>query len=397
MVDRSNISKTLSQIIDSCKTGDINTLNALLNAPGADPSYLATYNENEPITVASKAGKLAIVDRLLQIPEVNPAARENWALIHAAHGGYLDVVNRLLQCPQVDPGAQLQEPLRTACGAGHLAVVQRLLQCPQVDPTVNDQSPIRMAANAGHADIVRLLLQCPGVDPSADRSIALRMACRLGHTEAALVLLESGRVDISVRQYEAVKWSLERKLDKPLSFMLRDAGAMNWLVSDASLVKAAITTPSLIQTREVLSLRADIQFHVYFLDALDNSYINNGDKPRMVALWQHIRSSPALNLQALDQEFRARRARGEYRTSNTYPNIVNECKSMAARQRHQLLYVLIQGVAQSHYGFMAGIVAEYLLGDFAEECVREAVQFRRLLERLAIARRIKSKNKCVVM
>ena len=66
---------------------------------GANPSY----NHNSSLIIASREGHLAIVNRLLEDPQVDPTVRENQPLREASSNGYLPVVQRLLQIPQVDP------------------------------------------------------------------------------------------------------------------------------------------------------------------------------------------------------------------------------------------------------------------------------------------------------
>jgi hypothetical protein len=52
--------------------------------------------------LASKSGRLEVVERLLQDERVDPSARDNQAVRWAAENGYLTVVDRLLEDDRVD-------------------------------------------------------------------------------------------------------------------------------------------------------------------------------------------------------------------------------------------------------------------------------------------------------
>jgi hypothetical protein len=91
--------------------------------------------------MASENGHLAVVERLLQDPRVDPSALDNGAIQMASYGGHLAVVERLLQDPRVDPSDSGNNwAIQHASEGGHLAVVERLLQDSRVDPNVLQQS-----------------------------------------------------------------------------------------------------------------------------------------------------------------------------------------------------------------------------------------------------------------
>jgi hypothetical protein len=61
-------------------------------------------------------------------------------LMNAAMNGHLAVVERLLQNPRVDPSARGTEAIIYACYVGQLAVAERLLQDSRVDPNALHRS-----------------------------------------------------------------------------------------------------------------------------------------------------------------------------------------------------------------------------------------------------------------
>jgi hypothetical protein len=108
---------------------------------GNNKSIINNNNNNNNITIpstlieASKNGHLAIVERLLQDPRVDPSAQNNFAIAIASMNGHLAVVERLLEDPRVDPSAKNNCAIRWAAYSNHLAIVERLLQDARVEPT----------------------------------------------------------------------------------------------------------------------------------------------------------------------------------------------------------------------------------------------------------------------
>jgi hypothetical protein len=120
----------------------LNELNELFHPVNEwDPAE----DDNYPIRAASRDGRIAIVNRLLQDERVNPAAHDNEAIIDASRNGHSEVVNRLLQDPRVVPAAHDNAALRLASHFGHLDVVNRLLQVDSVRQGVMDDADLRFS------------------------------------------------------------------------------------------------------------------------------------------------------------------------------------------------------------------------------------------------------------
>jgi hypothetical protein len=58
--------------------------------------------------------------------------KHNFAIREASANGHLAVVERLLADPRVDPSADDNYAIREASSNGHLSVVERLLADPRV-------------------------------------------------------------------------------------------------------------------------------------------------------------------------------------------------------------------------------------------------------------------------
>jgi hypothetical protein len=85
----------------------------------------------EALIEAAENGDLAVVNRMLQNPRVDPTAADNYAIRLAARNGHLAVVNRHLEVG-ADPTA-FQNLAIIDADNGHFAVFERLLLDPRVD------------------------------------------------------------------------------------------------------------------------------------------------------------------------------------------------------------------------------------------------------------------------
>lgn len=158
---------------------------------------------------------MLVVRELLQqhdgqyIYDVDPAVRNNWALITACKKGNLLVVRELLQHERVDPSANDGEPLIMACRKGHLLVVQELLQrgadgkyiYAGVNPAARNNQCLIGACQYGRSKVVECLLQGRltangvieyehfGIDVTAQDNMALLKAIENQHIGVVELLL----------------------------------------------------------------------------------------------------------------------------------------------------------------------------------------------------------------
>eukprot|EP00455_Lapot_gusevi_P042517 TRINITY_DN5051_c0_g1_i1.p1 TRINITY_DN5051_c0_g1~~TRINITY_DN5051_c0_g1_i1.p1 ORF type:complete len:337 (+),score=17.90 TRINITY_DN5051_c0_g1_i1:20-1030(+) len=148
---------------------------------------------NISFQLVCERGDMAVLDHLLQIPEVDVTADENAAIRIASANGHISVVDRLLQVPQVDATACDNEAIQLASANGHLSVVDRLLAVPEVVATVGDSQALLFAVRHGRWAVVDRLLAVPGVDARDNR--ALIAAAEKGHTDVVDHLLCLPRLD----------------------------------------------------------------------------------------------------------------------------------------------------------------------------------------------------------
>src|SRR3990170_4759411 len=96
---------------------------------------------DQQLIKAARNGNLPEVKRLVAVG-VDPAARNNQAIIWASTHGHLDVVQFLVPLPGVNPAAQNNKAIIWAAKNGHLNVVQYLVTLPGVDPTAQNNQAI---------------------------------------------------------------------------------------------------------------------------------------------------------------------------------------------------------------------------------------------------------------
>lgn len=125
---------------------------------------------NELLLVACDHNKKDVVKVLLEDPQVDPAYKNNKAIIRAI----LSPIERhdygtiilLLTDERVDPSDRNNEAIIIASRRGDIEVIRLLLQDPRVDPTAQDNNAIKLAKRYRRNEIVQLLIEY-GADPNA--------------------------------------------------------------------------------------------------------------------------------------------------------------------------------------------------------------------------------------
>lgn len=172
-------------LFDACKYGHVAVVERLLADPRVDPA--APQVDDTPycaLHVAATFGQLAVVERLLADSRVDVAADFDGVLAEAAAHGHALVVDRLLRDPRVDCSADYF--IHDAAINGHVAVIARLL----ADPRVDVDAGMKGAAVGGSADVAELLLADPRYRPEC----GLEEAVRCGHAEIVRLILDHPRL-----------------------------------------------------------------------------------------------------------------------------------------------------------------------------------------------------------
>lgn len=120
---------------------------------------------NHSFRIAAKNGHIKIVRKLIQLnhQNINPGARNNYAIRWASEKGDLTMVNYLLTLSGVNPSADSNYSLRIASEYGYLSIVKTLIEDGRSDPTDNDYYALRWAAKNGHIEVFDLLRSHPVV------------------------------------------------------------------------------------------------------------------------------------------------------------------------------------------------------------------------------------------
>jgi hypothetical protein len=188
------------------------------------PSVYDVYKERigPAWQLACRVGDAKFVEAMLNLPFIDPAAEDNYAIKLVSANGHAAVVELLLQDGRADPAANDNYAIRFASREGHAAVVELLLQDGRADPAVNDNYAIRLASREGHAAVVELLLQDGRADPASDYNYAIRLASANGYAEVVKLLLADPRVDPSTYNNSALRFASENGRAEVVKLLLGD-------------------------------------------------------------------------------------------------------------------------------------------------------------------------------
>lgn len=155
-----------------------------------------TNNRRTGFILACANGKLEVVKRLLQDPNIDKYIRDeddksghDWAV----EKGHVEMARLILQ----DAG----QKLISACRDGDLKTVLGLLVVVENSPAAANQGFI-VACSNGHHEIVKKLLELPNIDLNAQDSFGgtgFRYACAWGKLEVVDLLLSEPKVKWNVR------------------------------------------------------------------------------------------------------------------------------------------------------------------------------------------------------
>lgn len=140
LVVNSTFDHAKSILAQAAGSGDLATITYILRyIPG-----IVTHNINIALSHAIEHGHMAVVNRLLAIPEININELDDVGrapLVTAARFGNIPIIERILAA-----GAQINSqdrsndtPLIAAVAEGNLPAVQRLLQVPEIDLNIEDE------------------------------------------------------------------------------------------------------------------------------------------------------------------------------------------------------------------------------------------------------------------
>lgn len=146
------------------------------------------------LNAACAVGNLALLERLLLLPAIDPSSGRDSALVEASARGHLPVVNRLLQDGRVNAVLGAHPGFAEAAAAGHLQVVEGMLTAARnpASPAVG-RTALPAAAAAGFPLVVQRLL-ADARTLSVDVNMALSRAASVGHLAVVTLLLSDARV-----------------------------------------------------------------------------------------------------------------------------------------------------------------------------------------------------------
>lgn len=162
-------------LLGACRKGHWPVVERLLCVPSIHEALLSRDSrlEKSVLQAAARGGSVVVLERLLQRYNCAPHGFKGGPLCIAATEGHVAMVERLLADPRVDPTADGYASLVAAVGSQHpdgLAVLDRLLADPRVnlkrrsplDPSFSE--PLRAAFSRGSIAAIDRLLALPAVD-----------------------------------------------------------------------------------------------------------------------------------------------------------------------------------------------------------------------------------------
>lgn len=194
--------------------GNTAKVQALLQAPGADPGLMWYGGPGDLLSLAVQGDHVGVVRVLLEwvLPNgrlaIDPRRRSGMALRLAARRGCLPIVQALLAWRAKDGKhwIHMEEPdafeaMRAACCEGHVAVAHALSECVGPDgarmdlATMEASELLTEACRRNHLGIVQLLLTWRGpegqwVDPRQNGESATRAAVVYAGKRVVCTLLQ---------------------------------------------------------------------------------------------------------------------------------------------------------------------------------------------------------------
>jgi hypothetical protein len=137
----------------SCMSGDMVTFDNLISI--IDPSK----NNNLAVRLTATYGNIEILNKLLEINNVNPADLDNRAFQDAAKYGNLEIIKRLLKDDRINPTALNNIAFCQAAERGMIDVVKYFLQNNIGDPSVYSNRALNISMDKGYLNIANELLK----------------------------------------------------------------------------------------------------------------------------------------------------------------------------------------------------------------------------------------------
>jgi len=187
------------------QAGHLHVVERLIVTPGVDVNMARTTDGVTPLFIASRLGRLDLVERLIAAPglDVNKAHTSGATPLYiAAQEGHVHVVERLIAVPGLDLNeacmAHDATPLCVAAWFGHVKVVERLVAAGADANTAlktDGTTPLFLASQQGHVHVVERLLAAPGLKVNMghrDGAGPLDIALVRGHAVVAQKLRAAG-------------------------------------------------------------------------------------------------------------------------------------------------------------------------------------------------------------
>ena len=133
----------------------------------ADPRFNVAADDNTIIRgMARTTNDLDLFKRILKMPNVDPSAQYNDALMGAVMNNKADVVKILLQDQRVLNGPNLNTALEWAARLDNAKMIRVLLPYDRIDPMSFDRMEMLMTVSTKGPEVLKPFLESPRVNPA---------------------------------------------------------------------------------------------------------------------------------------------------------------------------------------------------------------------------------------
>ena len=161
-----------------------------------DPRVNLNAQDSQAFLSAVRFKNTKIVDMFLSDPRFNVVADDNIIIRRmASTTNDLDLFKRILKMPNVDPSAHYNDALMGALEIGNTEMVKILLQDQRVLNGPNLNNALQLATKLENVDLIQVLLQCDKVDPMSLNRQELALIFSKTSPELLKPFLESPRVN----------------------------------------------------------------------------------------------------------------------------------------------------------------------------------------------------------
>jgi ankyrin repeat protein len=219
----------MAPVLMAIQNRNVALLELLLQHPNID---VRDY-EHECLEAASGQGHVRIMELLLKKGKLDPHIGESSALRTAVNKENVPMVKLLMEDGRSNPGACCNEALRSAVRTKNADILRLLLKSKRCNPKVDNDCLLRSAVSGNNIEIARLLLCDRRAYPAVNDNEFLVHAIRRGHVDMVRLLLGFYAVDPSTHNNLVLRISMEKGYASIVHLLVKDT-RMECVIQDVN-------------------------------------------------------------------------------------------------------------------------------------------------------------------